>query len=310
MSPHSAAMPLYFHPLYTDGISPEARFPRERYRRIAARLDKSSAAISLRESPLATDGEIASAHDPEYVARFLSGEMSESERRRIGLRPWTDLIIPRTRRLVGGAIAALREVLGGGGIAANMAGGTHHAHYGWGAGYCVFNDLAICARLAVKRHGVKRVAIIDLDVHQGDGTATILRRDSEVFTLSVHCAQNFPMTKSVSDLDVALPCDTGDEEYLNSVTSALDMVWRTEPELVLFQAGVDPLKEDRLGRLAITHQGLRERNRLVFDAVKHRELPCVVFMGGGYCKPIEPTIDAFVDLFEQAAQAHRQMIAG
>jgi acetoin utilization deacetylase AcuC-like enzyme len=305
----SAAMPLYFHPLYTDGIAPEARFPRERYRRIAARLADHGDAISICDAPAATQSEISIAHDPTYVARFLSGQMGDAERRRIGLRPWTDLIIPRTRHLIGGAIAALTDVVRDGGIAANMAGGTHHAHYDWGAGYCVFNDLAICARLAVQRHGIERIAIVDLDVHQGDGTATILANDPEVFTLSVHCAHNFPMTKSVSDLDVALPIDTEDDAYLDAVTSALDMVWRTEPELVLFQAGVDPLKDDRLGRLAITHEGLRRRNQLLFDAVSERGLPCVVFMGGGYCKPIEPTIDAFVDLFEQAARAHAEMRA-
>lgn len=310
MSDSSHAMPLYFHALYTDGIAPEARFPRERYRRIAERLTDQGDRIAICESPPATDDEIAIAHDTAYVTRFLRGEMEESERRRIGLRPWTDLLIPRTRHLIGGAIAALADVLEEGGIAANMAGGTHHAHFDWGAGYCVFNDLAICARLAVERHGVKRVAIVDLDVHQGDGTATILAKDPEIFTLSVHCAHNFPMTKSVSDLDVALPVDTEDAAYLEAVTSALDMVWRTEPELVLFQAGVDPLKADRLGRLAISRDGLRRRNQLVFDAVVARELPCVVFMGGGYCKPIEPTIDAFVDLFQQAADAHVAVRAG
>jgi acetoin utilization deacetylase AcuC-like enzyme len=310
MSPRSAAMPLYFHPLYTDGIAPEARFPRERYRRIAARLEDHGDKISIYEAPAASDSEISIAHDPSYVTRFLSGQMEEPERRRIGLRPWTDLLIPRTRHLIGGAIAALNDVLRDGGVAANMAGGTHHAHYDWGAGYCVFNDLAICARLAVQRHGVSRVAIVDLDVHQGDGTATILAKDPEIFTLSVHCAHNFPMTKSISDLDVALPIDTEDAAYLDAVTSALDMVWRTEPELILFQAGVDPLKDDRLGRLAITREGLKRRNRLVFDAICERDLPCVVFMGGGYCKPIDPTIDAFVDLFEQAAEAHAAMSTG
>ena len=149
----SAAMPLYFHPLYTDGIAPEARFPRERYRRIAARLAKITVTLSRSVTrPRRRESEISIAHDPTYVARFLSGQM-ERRPRDVGsaCRPWTDLIIPRTRHLIGGAIAALTDVVRDGGIAANMAGGTHHAHYDWGAGYCVFNDLAICARLAVQR---------------------------------------------------------------------------------------------------------------------------------------------------------------
>ena len=226
--------------------------------------------------------EICVAHDPAYVARFLSGAMDDAEKRRIGLRPWTDLIIPRTRHLIGGAIAALYDVMREGGFAANMAGGTHHAHYDWGYGYCVFNDLAICARLARERHGLKRVAIVDLDVHQGDVTATSLADDHGVFTLSVHCAQNFPMTKATST-DIALPHGE-DEVYLEAVRSGLEMVC-AQPELILFQGGVDPLAADRLGRLKISQEGLRRRNAMVFDAIVLRELPCVVFMGGGIANP-------------------------
>ena len=303
-------MPLYFHALYTEGISEEARFPRERYRLIAERLEHTPHGLRIREAPAASEAEICTAHDPAYVRRFLSGAMGDAEKRRIGLRPWTDLIIPRTKHLIGGAIAALDDVMSEGGVAANMAGGTHHAHYDWGSGYCVFNDIAICARLANTRYGIKRIGVIDLDVHQGDGTATILAKDRGTFTLSVHCAQNFPMTKQSSDLDIALPEGCDDTTYLERVASGLEMVWRTEPELVLFQGGVDPLSDDRLGRLAITRHGLRQRNNLVFEAVVARDLPCVVFMGGGYCKPIEPTIDAFVDLFEQAASAHLAMHSG
>jgi len=302
-------MPLYFHTLYTEGISEEARFPRERYRKIARRLAGRPDRIQIVESPAASDADITLAHDPDYVHRFLSGEMDEAERRRIGLRPWTDLIIPRTRHLIGGAISALSDVMEDGGIAANMAGGTHHAHYDWGSGYCVFNDLAICARIATQRYGVGRVAIVDLDVHQGDGSASILAKDPEVFTLSLHCAENFPMHKTMSDLDIALPQGSGDEVYLEALDSALNMVWREGPELILFQAGVDPLAEDKLGRLALTQDGLAQRNAMVFDEVAKRDLPCLVFMGGGYCKPIEPTIDAFVRLFEQAAETHQRMQA-
>ncbi|MCA9562989.1 MAG: histone deacetylase, partial [Myxococcales bacterium] len=223
---------------------------------------------------------------------------------RIGLRPWTDLLIPRTRILVGGALGALRDALGGHGVAANMAGGTHHAHRDWGSGFCVFNDLAVCARAAQREFGVGKVVVLDFDVHQGDGTATIFANDPSVFTLSVHCEANFPFLKAASDVDIELPVGADDEQYLRAVDRALEVGLNQQPELVLFQAGVDPLAADRLGRMSISREGLKERNRRVLTAAVDERVPCSVFMGGGYCDPIDPTVEAFVDLFECAADHH------
>ena len=303
-------MPVFFHALYTDGIDPEARFPRDRYRMLRSRLENSGSGslISIREAPLGSRAQVELAHEPGYVGRFLNQELSEREIRRIGLRPWTPLLIPRTLHIVGGALAALESALDSGGLAGNMAGGTHHAHEDFGSGYCVFNDLAVCARHALGRPGISRVLILDLDVHQGDGTATIFSDEPDVLTISVHCGANFPFRKSESDHDYPVAEGMGDEEYLEVVERALETGLNHHPDLVLFQAGVDGLKEDALGRLSLTRSGMRRRNQKVFDACESFGLPCVVFMGGGYSKPIDATVDAFEDLFVQAAEAHRRQI--
>ncbi len=300
-------MPLFYHDLYTDGVHPAARFPRERYRLLAERLRAApyDELLRVEEAPLATREELLLAHDPTYVDRFLGGELSEQEARRIGLRPWTPLLIPRTLRIMGAALEALRRVARHGGVAANMAGGTHHAHRDWGSGFCVFNDIALCARLAPSL-GFRRGAVIDLDVHQGDGTATLLESDEGVLTISVHCHHNFPFRKAKSHLDLTLSRGAGDVEYIATLYEALDAARAHAPDLVLYQAGVDPLASDALGLLALTHHGLAERDRLVFELCAELRAPCVVFMGGGYSAPISESVEAFVALFEEAARAHRR----
>ena len=305
-------MPLWFHDLYTDGIHPEARFPRDRYVQLAARFARGDAGslIRLETSPVADRSDLLVAHERDYVDRFLDGGMDARETRRIGLRPWTPLLIPRTLRIMGGAIAALQHVARTGGLAGNMAGGTHHAHRDFGSGYCVFNDLAVCARLAVKEFGFRRVAVLDLDVHQGDGTATILAEEPTALTISVHCAENFPFRKATSDHDLAVPAGTGDEAYLAVVRSAVEIACAFQPDLVLYQGGVDGLESDALGRLSLSRDGMRRRNRIVFEAVLELGIPCVVYMGGGYSNPIGPTVDSFYDLFVDAAWANRHALAG
>ena len=304
-------MPLFFHPLYTDGIAQDARFPRDRYRRLSRRLQLGEAGelIQIIEAPAAALEDVLVAHERAYATRFLDGSMSLKERRRIGLRPWTPLLIPRTLHLMGGALGALACVAERGGVAGNMAGGTHHAHWDFGSGYCVFNDLAVCARTAHRDYGFKRIMILDLDVHQGDGTATILADDAFAQTISVHCAENFPLRKTQSDRDFAVPMGTGDEAYLEVVDEALAFGLAQAPDLVFFQAGVDGLSADALGRLELSQQGMWRRNQLVFDACLARRIPCVVFMGGGYSKPIDATVAAFEDLFVQAARAHKSLLS-
>jgi acetoin utilization deacetylase AcuC-like enzyme len=206
-------------------------------------------------------------------------------------------------RIVGGAVEALTHVTRYGGIAGNMAGGTHHSHRSFGSGYCVFNDLAICALLARDKHGYERIAVLDLDVHQGDGTATILRDEKSIITISVHGEKNFPFRKAVSDYDFPLPNGTGDEGYLGAVKESLAIVEAFSPDILLFQAGVDALEFDALGNLEVSKNGMKIRNDLVFSFLDRRT-PCIFFMGGGYSDPIKHTIDAFNDLFEAAAESN------
>ena len=300
------SMPIWYHPLYTEGIDEEARFPRERYRILRERLRslEGEGIVSV-ELPDSVDPEILKiAHEDDYVDRFLSGGLTRAEIRRIGLQPWTGNFVERTLRIMGGSISAMEHVLTHGGLSGNLAGGTHHSHRGFGSGYCVFNDLSVCALLARDRHGCSRVVVLDLDVHQGDGTATILAGEEGIVTISVHCAQNFPFRKTVSDHDIAVESGAGDDEYLSVIDDAMALVEQYEPDLLLFQAGVDGLAEDALGRLELSREGMRYRNKRVFDYVLDNEVPCVVFMGGGYSKPIDHTVDSLVDLFRGAANAN------
>ena len=294
---------MWYHPLYTDGIHPEARFPRDRYQRLLDRFETTGASQAMRiTQPQPIDTSLLLlAHDADYVDRFLAGELSDKEEKRIGLTPWTPAMIERTLVLMGGAVEATEHAVQTGGFSGNMAGGTHHAHREFGSGYCVFNDLAVCALHALEHLGAERVAIVDLDVHQGDGTATILADEPRACTISVHCSTNFPFRKSVSDHDLPVPPESGDAVYLNTVREALDLCEAFEPDLILYQAGVDGLEADALGKLNVSREGMRQRNRLVFEAAEAFGVPLVVFMGGGYAKPIDASLDAFYDLFTDAA---------
>jgi acetoin utilization deacetylase AcuC-like enzyme len=294
---------LWYHPLYTDGIHDEARFPKDRYQKLLHRLEQSEqfSQITIRiPEPISRDS-ILLAHDSTYVDAFLNEKLDAKEMRRIGLTPWTPKIIERTLCLTGGAVEATNHAVKHGGITGNMAGGTHHAHRDFGSGYCVFNDLAISAMYAIEHLGLKRVAILDLDVHQGDGTATILANEKRTTTISVHCSTNFPFRKSVSDFDLPIEPGSGDEAYMEKVQEAVNLCLEFEPDLVLYQAGVDGLEHDHLGKLNVTREGMRTRNQYVFEEMLNQRIPTVIFMGGGYSKPIEHTIDAFYDLFIDAS---------
>ena len=258
--------------------------------------------ISWQTPRLATRQEILLVHGMDYVDRFFNHQLSEKEIRRIGLRPWKKEIVERTLRLTGGALQAMEQVLiRGRTIAGNMAGGTHHAFREVGAGYCIFNDLAICAEQALVHAGVEKILILDLDVHQGDGTAKIFENDERVFTVSLHGKNNFPFRKQVSDWDLEFENDTEDGEYLETLEDVLAKLALMQFDLIFFQAGVDGLASDALGLLNLTREGLKKRNEKVFDWRDNLDLPMVIFMGGGYAQPIEDTVDAFTDLFMEAA---------
>jgi acetoin utilization deacetylase AcuC-like enzyme len=294
---------LYYHPLYSDGLDRTARFPVDRYRLLAEQLTRLDIEqnIQIKEPRLANREEILLVHEVDFVDRFLSSSLSEKEVRRIGLKPWKPEIIPRTLHLVGGALDALNELLNGASISGNMAGGTHHAFRAEGAGYCIFNDLAICAEVALLEKDINRILILDLDVHQGDGTAEIFMNDDRVFTVSLHGENNFPFRKKTSNLDIGFKDGTVDEIYLDSLDQVLKNLAREEFDLVFFQAGVDALLSDSLGLLNLSRVGMSKRNQRVFDWRRKMGKGMLIFMGGGYAKPIEDTVNAFADLFMMAA---------
>jgi acetoin utilization deacetylase AcuC-like enzyme len=292
------------------------RFPMEKYARLRRRMATELPAVVMGEAPSATDGELALAHSPAYINAVVCGELPAVAMREIGF-PWSLEMVERSRRSAGATIAAARVALGlqegthgkPEGVAANMAGGTHHASADKGGGFCVFNDAAVAARLMqaewARRHGRQRpalkVAIIDLDVHQGNGTANIFRDDASVFTLSMHGENNFPFRKAVSDLDIDLPDRCNDRDYLQALQHALAVMdQRFQPGLVIYLAGADPFKGDRLGRLSLSFEGLEARERQVFDWAWQRRIPLAMAMAGGYGVNIDETVQVQMNTYKVA----------
>ncbi|MDA7756598.1 histone deacetylase [Opitutales bacterium] len=295
---------LFYDEIYSSGLDRTARFPVDRYQLLARKLldNDYNNSICWGCPRLATKEEILLVHEKSYIERFLNHQLKEDEIRRIGLRPWKDAIVERTLRLIGGALDALDCVLiDGHTMSGNMAGGTHHAFFKEGAGYCIFNDLAICAEKALQSKDINRVLILDLDVHQGDGTAKIFEDDSRVYTVSLHGKNNFPFRKQTSDWDVEFENDTEDEEYLRVLDVVLAKLFCIDFDILFFQAGVDALDSDALGLLKLSREGLKSRNEKVYAWRESMGIPMILFMGGGYAKPIEDTVDAFSDLFLEAA---------
>lgn len=271
------------------------RFPMSKYGVLRETLARELPVVRFQQAPAATDDELVRVHTPAYVDAVSFGTLSPAAQREIGF-PWSEAMAERARRSVGATVAAARVAWSGEGLAGNLAGGTHHAYADKGSGFCVFNDVAVAARqmqaegLAAGR-GRLRVAVIDLDVHQGNGTARIFRDDPTVFTLSLHGEKNFPFRKEAGDLDVALPDGCDDDTYLQALDHALDELGhRFEPDLVFYLAGADPHEGDRLGRMALTYDGLEARDRRVFDWAWQRRLPTVLTMAGGYGRDISTTL--------------------
>ena len=277
---------------YTDQFVlplPEGHtFPMAKYSRLREVLLSEGIVASgdLRVPDAATKDELELVHTSRYVDAVFGGTLEPREQRRIGF-PWSPAMAERARRSVGATIAAARQALVDG-ASANLAGGTHHGFADHGEGYCVFNDVAVAARIVQRDHGVSRVLVVDLDVHQGNGTASIFADDDSVFTLSMHAAGNFPFRKERSDLDVELPDGAGDAAYLDALDSALAVALdRARPEIIFYVSGADPYEGDRLGKLKLTIDGLRERDRRVARAASALGVPLVATMAGGYCADIE-----------------------
>ena len=274
------------------------KFPVDKYRLLRERLKKDGF-WQLEPAIPASVETIALAHDPEYVAQFVSGTLPPAAMRRIGF-PWSEGLVKRTLASAGGTLAATRDAIDTG-FGGTLAGGTHHAFRSEGSGFCVFNDVAIAI------HSVRRrAAVIDLDVHQGDGTAHFFEHDPNVLTISLHGANNFPFRKQRSKIDVELPDKTGDEEYLRELDRVLPRVVEFAPEIVFYLSGVDALASDVLGRLSLTPEGLKARDARVIGTCFREKLPLVITLGGGYSKPIELTAEAHANTFRVAAQLRLQ----
>ena len=291
------------HAFYTDHFVlplPEGhRFPMQKYRLLRETI-KDHPQITLLEAPAANDTQLLYAHTPGYIQKVLAGELSEPEQRAIGF-PWSERMVERSRRSAGATIAACLSALKQG-VAVNLAGGTHHAYRDHGSGFCVFNDAAIAARMLQKMQGTSfRVAIIDLDVHQGNGTAAILKNDAHTFTLSLHGEHNFPFKKEASNLDIALPNGCSDAVYLDALEGALrDIKTTFNPQFIIYLAGADPHEQDRLGKLSLTKAGMLARDQLVYDFAKLHGLPVAIAMAGGYGKVIEETVAIHAQTIEAA----------
>jgi acetoin utilization deacetylase AcuC-like enzyme len=309
-------MKAFYSDHFVLPLPPGHRFPMAKYGMLRDHLTRDFPAVELMAAPCASDGELALAHSPAYVASIIAGTLDAAAQREIGF-PWSSAMVERSRRSVGATVAVVRCALVEG-IAANLAGGTHHAYADKGGGFCVFNDVAVAARLMQAEWGRKtgfhpvgiadaalrpplQVAVIDLDVHQGNGTAHIFRGDDSVFTLSLHGDKNFPFRKECSDLDVPLADECGDADYLMALERALDELGnRFNPGLVIYLAGADPFEGDRLGRLKLSVDGLEARDRRVFDWCFARHIPLAFVMAGGYGVKIEETVQIQLNTYRVA----------
>ena len=288
--------PDYHLPLRSGHPFPMAKYPLLFERLVSAGLLDPSRVIEPEECQL---GDLALVHDADYLRRLADGELDVAEVRRIGV-PWSPRLWRRSRLAVQGTLEAAREALTAG-LGANLAGGTHHAFADHGEGFCVLNDVAVAVRVLQREAFLRRALVIDLDVHQGNGTAAIFERDPDVYTFSMHGERNFPARKTRSTLDVGLPDGTGDEEYLAVLDEHLGRVLEeSRAGIVFYLAGVDPVQGDRYGRLALTEQGLRQRDRRVLSACRAGGLPTVLTIAGGYAPTAERTAELHAIAFEEA----------
>ncbi|MEM1070835.1 MAG: histone deacetylase [Planctomycetota bacterium] len=299
-------MRIYYTDHFELPLPEKHRFPMSKYRHLRERIVRSDDHLgdTLLVPPAATDLQLHRCHTERYVEAVKTGTLTPAEIRRIGF-PWSPKMVERSRRSTGATIAACRAALEDG-IAVNLAGGTHHAMSDAGEGYCVFNDAAVAIRELQSDGQIERACVIDLDVHQGNGTAEILGCDSTAFTLSIHGVKNFPLRKTAGDLDVALPDGTQDADYLSALQDALESVRRAGPfQLAVFLAGADPFEEDRLGRLSLTKRGLEKRDQTVLEWCQTQGIPVAIAMAGGYAEEVAQIVDIHASTVRMASRHTR-----
>jgi acetoin utilization deacetylase AcuC-like enzyme len=290
---------LYYCDHHQLPLPPRHKFPTAKYKLLREALARDGL-FDFEPAPFADPGTIGLVHSPEYVSRFIAGTLDEAVVRRIGF-PWSEGLVRRTLASVGGTIAAARDALCRG-WCGSLAGGTHHAFREQGAGFCVFNDIAVAIATLRYEKLIRTAAVIDLDVHQGDGTARIFEDDPTVLTVSMHGHNNYPFRKQTSRIDVALPDGADDALFLHCLDRVLPDVLAFQPDIVFYQAGVDSLAEDKLGVLSLTQRGLKRRDARVLGICAARGLPCAIALGGGYADPVQPSVEAHANTFRIAAR--------
>ncbi len=282
------SLPIVYHPSYVSPLPPDHRFPMLKFGKLYEYLIRDGIATldQFHYPTVATREQLLLAHAPHYIDAYQTGTLDGRAMRRIGL-PWSAALVERTCTALGGTLLTVELALQHG-LACNTAGGTHHAFYDFGSGFCIFNDLAVAARWAQQQGWARRVLIVDLDVHQGDGTAALLHGDPNLFTFSMHCAVNFPFHKQQSDLDIELPAGMGDAAYLAALHEQLPTLLDTfQPDLILYDGAVDPHVEDQLGKLALSNQGLYDRDHFVLTECVRRGRPVAGVIGGGYQQELD-----------------------
>ncbi|BBN80894.1 histone deacetylase [Pseudoalteromonas sp. A25] len=288
---------FFYHPLYSQlRLAEHHRFPIKKYALLKQRLLKRQLDQYIVAPQKAAIGSIILCHDSKYVRSFIDGTLDNKAIRKMGF-PWSAALVERTLFSVGASIAAATYALEHG-IAVNLSGGYHHAHHDFGAGFCIFNDLAIAACELIQQEKVEKVVIFDCDVHQGDGTATILEQRSDIITCSIHCERNYPRTKACSDYDFALPNNVQDQAYLETVEQALKFVCRVhQPDLLLYNAGADIYAKDELGMFNVSLEGVQLRDKMVIDYCQSKALPLMAAMGGGYQRDVSQLVDVHEQFF-------------
>jgi acetoin utilization deacetylase AcuC-like enzyme len=296
-------MKVAFSKEYRYELPEGHRFPMEKYDLLPEQLiyEGTLTEENFFRPQVLTHDEILSVHDKSYFDHLLKLTLPKKEARKIGF-PLSEALIARGRRIASGTYECVFHAMNDG-VALNVAGGTHHAYPGHGEGFCVFNDIALASKLLLSRKQVKRILIVDLDVHQGNGNAYIFEKESRVFTFSMHGAKNYPLRKETSDLDIPLPDGTRDDEYLNILRDQLEkLINRHKPDIIFFQSGVDVLEVDKLGRLSMSKEGCKQRDEIVFDTCHRYQIPVIVTMGGCYATRVSDIIDAHANTYRVAAE--------
>ena len=302
-------MHVFYTPRYYADIGEGHVFPIRKFELVRDRLvaEGTLHPAEIHEPSPASVEDVLLVHTHDYISRLCSGNLTTKEIRRLGL-PWSESLVRRSFYATGGTLAATHAALAEG-CGSNLAGGTHHSFADRGEGFCVLNDVAVAIRAMRARKFFRRAAIVDCDVHQGNGTATIFAGDNDTFTFSIHGANNYPLFKAQSTLDVELPDGTSDNEYLSALAIHLPAVFRNDPEIVFYLAGADPYAGDKLGRLSLSIEGLRERDAFVLRKCYEREVPIVTVMSGGYGKDINDTIEIHCNTIRTAKEVFESRVA-